>query len=469
MRMRLYFVPTVLSAFLLILLASSSHGVYNITGTASLLASRLRGRTQQVLSSLLVYPTDADADLDLDDYGQQDHVEEVATGKQEEQKQKQKQQEPRDDENLVTDITSPDQTTKRNQNPHIVISHETPSTTSTSDLESVTSFEVEGGAVASSSPLDETDLSSHDERDYEDEYEQEHEHEHDDRDKVSFEDLLLLSNNTGASSSSSSLASRSLSWASSRVGDFQRLDCNPETFTDCTTLVSANLPSNSANPLIIPCGQCYTFDLTGSVTLAGGLDIRGKLLFPVNHQATIFTPYVIVQGELELTVDHPTIEPSNVGTNFVLTGTDRVFWAPVDSPNQNACDRITNDLCKLERKPFLVAGGKVNIRAMPETCVTHTSVKSAIYKKPTYDPNDFPTPVYLPSECSISGLSYVSYDFETSYGNWTGRPGSFMVLEDGALRITRRRLKTRGPYLDLTPIDPHLCLVPNQDYLMVTR
>ena len=278
--------------------------------------------------------------------------------------------------------------------------------------------------------------------------------------------------------SSSSISSfyRSLSPDSAKVGDFQRLDCNPITFSDCSTLASNNLPSNSDNPLKIPCGSCYTFDLTGDVTIPGGLDIRGKLLFPVNHAATIFTPYVIVQGELELIVDHPTIAPENKGTTFVLTGTDKVYFDPTHSPNQNACDQISNDLCKFERKPFVVVGGKVNIRAMPESCATYTPIQQILPKKPTYDPNDFPSSVVLPPSCpaqvlssDYNGVKYISYDFETSYGNWTGRPGAIMELGNGGLTITNRQLKSRGPFLDLTPISPHLCLVPEQDYLFVAR
>jgi len=37
------------------------------------------------------------------------------------------------------------------------------------------------------------------------------------------------------------------------------------------------------------------------------------------------------------------------------------------------------------------------------------------------------------------------------------------------MRVTNRRLQDRGPEIDLTPMYPELCLVPEQDYLFVAR
>jgi len=265
------------------------------------------------------------------------------------------------------------------------------------------------------------------------------------------------------------LSSRKLSANSATISNFAKLDCNPEVFTNCDILVSNNLPSSINEVLTVPCGQCYTFDIDGNVTLAGGIDIKGKLLFPLNHKVTIYTPYVIVQGELEINVDHLTITPDNMGANFILTGTDDVLFSPSDSPNENSCFNQTNNICNLGPKPFVVAGGKVSIHGMPESCQTHTPVLKKVHKDPVFDPDEFPTYVTLPDICSQSEREYISYNFETTYGNWTGREGGFMVLEDGTVKVTNRLLSDRGPYLDLTPINPSACLVPDQEYLMVAR
>lgn len=263
--------------------------------------------------------------------------------------------------------------------------------------------------------------------------------------------------------------SRMLSPQSYNFSDFSRLDCNPSTFTSCTETVSGNLPSGN-NPLVIPCGECYTFDMTGNVTFAGGINILGKLAFPVNHQANIHTPFVFVQGELELTVDTPKVSPENKATSFILTGTEDVIFQPTESPNQNACDLLPEGKCNMGKKPFLIAGGKVNINAMSDSCTTHTPIVRKVYKEPSYNPEDFPQYVELPESCPVSGNMYISYDFSGSFGNWTGREGTFLISDDGnSLRVTNRKVHWQGPYLDITPMSPELCLVPNQEYLLEAR
>lgn len=261
--------------------------------------------------------------------------------------------------------------------------------------------------------------------------------------------------------------SRSLSAYSAGIGTFGPLDCNPTDWstTNCDTLVSNNLPSGTS-PLTIPCGQCYTFDIPWFATFLGGIDIKGKLVFPRNHYVQIYTPFVIVQGELEIVVDHSKITPDNMATNFIMTGTSDVLFRPSDSPNNNVCP---NGSCNLGKKPFVVAGGKVNIHGFPDSCSTHTPVLKKVYKDPVYDPNDFPQYATLPPSCPISGRDWISYNFDSSYGNFTGGDGTFMVLDDGAVTVQNRLLQRQGPRLDLTPIFPSSCLVANQEYLFTAR
>ncbi len=261
---------------------------------------------------------------------------------------------------------------------------------------------------------------------------------------------------------------RRLSAHSARIGTFHRLNCNPQSWSNCDSPVSQIVSNNPDDRLVIPCGRCYTFDIGGNITF-NGLDVRGKLLFPINHKAIIHTSFVIVQGELELTVNHAKISPENIATRFVLTGTEDILFTPSDAPNQDACQEYNNQ-CNLGVKPFFVAGGKVTLTTMPETCATHTPILSKIYKDPTYNPGDFVKFESLPPSCPQSGLKFISYNFNhTGYGNWTGREGSYVVSEDGALRVTNRMLYSRGPYLDITPSRPDSCLQPDQDYLFVSR
>ena len=267
---------------------------------------------------------------------------------------------------------------------------------------------------------------------------------------------------------------RSLSENSAKIGTFGLLECNPSSWSniDCSTLVSNELSTD--NSLIVPCGQCYTFDMSGNVTL-NGIDIKGRLHFPVNHKVVLHTPFVIVQGELDIEVSHTQISPPNMATRFVLTGTEDVMFTPSDPPNQDACEQTAGGSCNLGPKPFLVAGGKVNFNTMPDqtSCLTHTPIQKKIYKDPVYDSNAFPKFVTLPPSCpdhSSETTDYISYDFnDNQRGNWTGCDGSFLRHSNGEFTVTNRKRSNCGAELDITPIRPEICLVPHQEYLFVSR
>ena len=90
---------------------------------------------------------------------------------------------------------------------------------------------------------------------------------------------------------------RRLSAATAAIGDFHALDCNANLATQtCTNLdINGDITGN----LDIGCGQCKIWNNSqDDVTIGGGINILGKLLFPTNHKVTITTKYVIVQGEV---------------------------------------------------------------------------------------------------------------------------------------------------------------------------
>ena len=98
-----------------------------------------------------------------------------------------------------------------------------------------------------------------------------------------------------------------------------------------------------------------------NLDLLGGLDIQGKLVFPDRYKLTLKAPYVRVQGELQMTSTKiPNGEPD---VKIVLTGTDEELtkFIPADS-NSEAC---ADDDCSVGKKPIVVAGGKLNIQALP--------------------------------------------------------------------------------------------------------
>lgn len=92
---------------------------------------------------------------------------------------------------------------------------------------------------------------------------------------------------------------RKLSAATAAIGDFYALDCNAGLDSQpCTNL---DISGDIAGNLEIGCGECKLWNNPEvDVTIGGGINILGKLLFPTNHRVTIRTKYVIVQGEVRL-------------------------------------------------------------------------------------------------------------------------------------------------------------------------
>ena len=256
-----------------------------------------------------------------------------------------------------------------------------------------------------------------------------------------------------------------LSSESASIGTFHPLDCNVDlSAAPCTTKVSDILSSLINSPLIIPCGECVLFDLEQDVIIAGGLNIKGKLKFPNNQKVTIHTPFVIVQGELSIKVDHDTISPNSESVAFNITGMEDIKFKPTDSPNTDAC-ALSNGECNLGRKPFVVAGGKLNIDAFPSSCSTHTPILATKTKDIAPNKDDFLAFELLPASCPVLGTDFIKDDF----GNWTGWWGGYVSVVNETLKVTNRQTIHQGPHLDITSLRPALCLIPDKVYLLSVR
>lgn len=257
------------------------------------------------------------------------------------------------------------------------------------------------------------------------------------------------------------------------IGMFLPLSCNSELDSaPCDTNVSNAIGSIDLVPLTIPCGECWTLDsgaidANNTVTFHHGINVIGKLVIPENSNVTIYTTFVVVQGELKITMSHPVVTPDYGAVRFILTGSSDESFVPADS-NIDVCGE--NAECNIGKKAFIVAGGKLNIDAFPSSCEAHTPILDKVIEDPFHNPEDFYLDRNLPIECPIHGSNFLFDDFsDGGVGNWTGRQDTITFNDNGTLRVTNRISRWNGPYLALMDRMPHLCLQPDRDYIFSAR
>jgi len=246
------------------------------------------------------------------------------------------------------------------------------------------------------------------------------------------------------------IENRRLSASSALIGTFYPLTCNANlSLKNCAVNKTSTLtiPSSSGgNPFTIPCGTCYTFDLGSNVTLPTGLRVMGKLVFPVNYKTTIYTSFVLVQGEMVVRSNSSVISPNNLSVRFVLTGgtNDTFIDTTSSSPNALACNASE---CNFGKKPFIVAGGKLDIQAMSPTCKSWTKIKNTVLQKPVKNASLFKSMVYPPAQCSNQGLTLFQNSSAMFSWNVTGV----------------------GVGYNLTALLLSSCVIPSQDYVLSAR
>ena len=120
--------------------------------------------------------------------------------------------------------------------------------------------------------------------------------------------------------------------------------------------------SRPREEIVIPCGECITMDIS-FVKIKKGLDIQGKLVIEDGSLVELHTPFLRVQGELEITSSKPVDGQPDVSIFMVGYDTERLTrFIPADS-NKDAC---FGDFCEAGSKSFLIAGGKVTLNGLPE-------------------------------------------------------------------------------------------------------
>ena len=150
------------------------------------------------------------------------------------------------------------------------------------------------------------------------------------------------------------------------MNNFVPLSCNAALETQpCPSWTSVFGSSTTYFPerVIVACGTCVTMDQQ-NMTLAQGLDIQGKLVFPEGFIVTVRTASLTVQGQLQMLSTGPVDGTPKI--RIIMIGDQAQTFTPI---GENAANCGGGGSCNVSHKAITVAGGKVNskcnIRASP--------------------------------------------------------------------------------------------------------
>lgn len=253
------------------------------------------------------------------------------------------------------------------------------------------------------------------------------------------------------SSSSSSSQSLSHSRQLQTSGAFKSLSCS--NYTDGCVPWDL-LYGTSASNVDIGCNECVTMGnfINGeTITLTGPLNIKGKLEFPSGTKVTLKTTAIIVQGELVM--NSTKVVDGTPDVTIELYGSEDVLFTPDDEVNQAVCDAGS---CNLGPKPFVVAGGTLDINGLPDTCPTWTTVKSITTTgKPV--PTTYLKQPELPTRSDNGTCSefILQETFANGLATWYGNLGAVEGIvksndtNGDYLQISSRRKDFQGPIYDV--------------------
>eukprot|EP00535_Pseudo-nitzschia_heimii_P003501 CAMPEP_0197186878 /NCGR_PEP_ID=MMETSP1423-20130617/14758_1 /TAXON_ID=476441 /ORGANISM="Pseudo-nitzschia heimii, Strain UNC1101" /LENGTH=994 /DNA_ID=CAMNT_0042638305 /DNA_START=59 /DNA_END=3043 /DNA_ORIENTATION=+ len=304
--------------------------------------------------------------------------------------------------------------------------------------------------------------------------------------------LFLLSNHTchgRLSGNDQSDVTNDIDFIGYPRGNFRPLKCNERIDEDPCLTSWTRVFGNGfvfSEMVEIPCGQCIVMNpLRNPLTLSGGLKILGKLVIYAND---ISLTSILVHGELEIVASKPIDGIPDVSVTWIDSASNRTlsFQAPENGVGSNNICGGERGACGMGRKPFVVAGGKVNIRGLPSPSMptwvpiydVDTSgigsdssivvVPEAMQDIYQYQPPKLGCPqddILLQQDLmtsSIPGIaSPVSNAFKASYGansHWTS---------NGGLKITNRTHHQHCPVIDLK--DVRHCFEAGKTYLLTAK
>lgn len=255
---------------------------------------------------------------------------------------------------------------------------------------------------------------------------------------------------------------------------FRPLDCNQPDPCKTGRVSWTSQSYNTNRRVVIPCGVCVTMDYPGDrLELPSGIDIQGTLLFPDGYKLILETPFVLVQGVLEMKSTREVTEEPDV--RFVMTGTKDNTFTPAQ-PNRLACTEPgsrTPVECNVGAKAIAVAGGRLDVQGIGQQCTTWVHLEDRIADD-TFPADPTSTLPELDSDnenkyCRSYSTDFIDNSFRPVEENrWTGGDGANTRIVPGQyLRTDERQTEMDGPSISLVPFRD--CLVANQDYLFSVR
>lgn len=184
---------------------------------------------------------------------------------------------------------------------------------------------------------------------------------------------FIRSRNTVLSHSKDSSNSTSSNLPTNRrleTRDFVPLACNANVNKVLCTSWLSKFGDNTVHfkRIVIECGECITMDYkeanmnSSKLTLLGGLDIQGKLVFPVeytpSHSLTVRSTLIVVQGQLDMYATSKAVDGNPQFTFIMISDNRDTYFSPIEE-NVNACD-TSDSQCMAGVKGIIIAGGKLN-------------------------------------------------------------------------------------------------------------
>lgn len=206
----------------------------------------------------------------------------------------------------------------------------------------------------------------------------------------------------------------------------------------CTNWEDA-FETSTTDEVVIPCGECYTMASfsNGEELNLGGLNILGQLKVPDGSDFTIKTPYVFVQGLLEMHSYGEVGETEKI--KIILTGDDDVNFTPLE--DTSICP---SSGCNVGSRPIVVAGGKMDVHGLPESCPSWG-----------YSRHISTVVEFVNATDSFVGFEQqpIFFDFTNDIGTWFGNLGAKAEhVDDGInphLRVYDRIASWQGPFFDI--------------------